>query len=48
MSVIPSSVYRLNYDIKQKINNMKKTNFSNAEIKDIVDFAMNNKQFQKK
>lgn len=27
---------------------MKKTNFSNKEIKDIADFAMNNKQFQKK
>jgi|11_taG_2_1085331.scaffolds.fasta_scaffold05533_3 hypothetical protein len=27
---------------------MKKTNFSNNEIKNIADFAMNNKQFQKK
>ena len=26
---------------------MNKTNFSNEEIKDIADFAMNNKQFQK-
>lgn len=26
---------------------MNKTNFSNKEIKDIADFAMNNKQFQK-
>lgn len=26
---------------------MKKTNFSNKEIKDIANFAMNNKQFQK-
>ena len=29
-------------------NNMNKTNFSNKEIKDITDFAMNNnKEFQK-
>ena len=26
---------------------MNKTNFSNQEIKDIADFAMNNKEFQK-
>lgn len=26
---------------------MNKTNFSNKEIKDVADFAMNNKQFQK-
>ena len=26
---------------------MNKTNFSNKEIKDITDFAMNNKEFQK-
>ena len=26
---------------------MNKTNFSNKEIKDIADFAMNNKEFQK-
>jgi len=27
---------------------MQKTNFSNKEIKNIADFAMNNKQIQKK
>ena len=30
-----------------KQNKMNKTNFSNNEIKEIADFAMNNKEFQK-